>query len=311
MCDAVAQGADDDVGGGGVTAVNVGRVGIWAVSSGSWQGPAGAEAAAELDELGFGALWLGRSSGDLKLHTDLLGATRRLVVAAGIVNVWTEPSGPTAQAFAAASRAYPDRLLLGIGAGHKHMVERVTGQRYERPYSKVRSYLDDLDAAEPPVPPERRAVAALGPKMLALAGERSLGAHPYLVTPEHTRLAREILGPGPLLAPEQTVVLETDPDAARRAAREMLARYLMAPNYTNNWLRLGFTPDDLAGAGTDRLVDALVAWGDVETVLARVDEHHQAGADHVCVQVIGSPDGPPLADYRALAEALSLAGGDR
>lgn len=288
--------------------VNVGRVGIWAVSSQSWQGPAGAEAAAELDELGFGALWLGRSSGDLKLVTDLLGSTRRLVVATGIVNVWTEPSGPTAQAFAAASGAHPDRVLLGIGAGHKHMVERVTGQRYVRPYSKVKSYLDELDTAEPPVPRDHRAVAALGPKMLALAGERSLGAHPYLVTPEHTRLAREILGPDPLLAPEQTVVLESDPGKARTAAREMLARYFMAPNYTNNWQRLGFSPDDFAGAGTDRLIDALVAWGDVATVLARIDEHHQAGADHVCIQVVGSPGEIPRADYRTLAAALSLAG---
>jgi probable F420-dependent oxidoreductase len=284
--------------------VSVGQVGIWAPSR-IWQGPAGAEAAAELDELGFGALWLGGSSGDLKLVTDLLGATRRMVVATGIVNVWIEPAAPTAQAFAAASRAYPDRVLLGIGSGHKHMVEAVTGQRYEHPYSKVESYLDDLDAAEPPVPRDGRAVAALGPRMLALAGQRSLGAHPYLVTPEHTRLAREILGPGPLLAPEQTVVLDSDPDRARTVAREMVTRYFIAPNYTNNWRRLGFDPDDFAGAGTDRLVDALVAWGDVETVLARVDEHHQAGADHVCIQAVGPPGVIPRADYRRLAAALA------
>jgi probable F420-dependent oxidoreductase len=285
--------------------VNVGRVGIWAVS-GSWQGPAGAEAAAELDELGFGALWLGRSSGDLRAVTDLLEVTRRLVVATGIVNVWTEPAGPAAQAFAAASRAYPDRVLLGIGAGHKHMVEAATGQQYERPYHRVESYLDELDAAEPPVPRDGRALAALGPRMLALAGRRSLGAHPYLVTPEHTRLAREILGPGPLLAPEQTVVLELDPDKARTAARQMVSRYFITPNYTNNWLRLGFDPDDFAGAGSDRLIDALVAWGDVETVRARVDEHHQAGADHVCVQVVGQPGEIPRAAYRTLAAALGL-----
>lgn len=285
--------------------VNVGRVGVWAPSR-TWQGRAGAEAAAELEELGFGALWLGGSSGDLRLVTDLLGATRRLVVATGIVNVWTEPAGLTAQALAAASRRYPDRVLLGIGAGHKHMVEAVTGQRYERPYRKVESYLDDLDAAQPPVPRDGRAVAALGPRMLALAGRRSLGAHPYLVTPEHTRIAREILGPGPLLAPEQTIVLESDPDRARTAAREMVTRYFIAPNYTTNWQRLGFTPDDFAGAGTDRLVDALVAWGDVETVLARVDAHHQAGADHVCIQVVGPPGEIPRAAYRTLAAALAL-----
>lgn len=283
--------------------VQVGRVGIW-VPSRLIPGPAGLEAAAELDELGFGALWLGGAAGDLRLVTDLLGVTRRLVVATGIVNVWTEPAGPTAQAYAAAADAYPDRVLLGIGASHRHLVERATGQRYERPYSKVESYLDDLDAAQPPVPRMGRGVAALGPRMLALAGRRSLGAHPYLVTPEHTRLAREILGPGPLLAPEQTVVLETDPDKARTVAREMVTRYFIAPNYTNNWLRLGFTPDDFAGAGSDRLVDALVAWGDVATVLARIEEHHQAGADHVCVQVLGDSGELPRAGYRELAAAL-------
>jgi probable F420-dependent oxidoreductase len=283
--------------------VNVGRVGIWA-SSRIMQGPAALEAAAELNELGFGALWLGGSSGDLRLVTDLLGVTRRLVVATGIVNVWTEPAGPTARAFAAASGAYPDRMLLGIGAGHKAMVEAVTGQRYERPYRKLASYLDELDAAEPPVPRDGRAVAALGPRMVALAGQRSLGAHPYLVTPDHTHVAREILGPGPLLAPEQTVVLETDPGRARTVAREMVTRYFAAPNYTNNWLRLGFTPDDFAGAGSDRLVDALIAWGDIETVLARIDEHHQAGADHVCVQVLDPGGGIPATGYRTLAAAL-------
>jgi probable F420-dependent oxidoreductase len=283
--------------------VNVGRVGIWAPIR-IMQGPAALDAATELDELGFGALWVGGAAGDLRLIADLLGATRRMVVATGIVNVWTEAAEPTAQAYAATSQAYPDRLLLGIGAGHKHMVEAVTGQRYERPYHRVASYLDELDAAVPPVPREGRAVAALGPRMLALAGQRALGAHPYLVTPEHTRAARESLGPGPLLAPEQTVVLETDSDRARAIAREMLARYFMAPNYTNNWLRLGFSADDFSGPGSDRLVDALVAWGDVATVLERIDEHHQAGADHVCLQVVGATGELPLAAFRTLAAAL-------
>jgi len=284
--------------------VQVGRVGVWAVSR-FMQGPAALDAAAELHELGFGALWLGGASGDLRLVTDMLGATRRMVVATGSVNVWTEPVGPTAQAYAEVSSAYPDRLLLGIGAGHKHMVERVTGQRYERPYGKVASYLDELDAAQPPVPQEARAVAALGPRMLALAGQRARGAHPYLVTPEHTRQAREILGPGPLLAPEQTVVLETDPEKARTVARQVLSFYFVAQNYTNNWLRLGFSPDDFDGVASDRLVDALVAWGDVDTVLARIDEHLQAGADHVCVQVIDPAGGIPLAGYRTLGAALA------
>jgi probable F420-dependent oxidoreductase len=264
-------------------------------------GQVGIDKASELEELGYGALWLGGASGDLRQVSDLLEATRRLVVATGIVNVWVEPSDRTAQAYASVSMTYPDRLLLGIGAGHKHMVERVTGQRYERPYSKVVSYLDDLDAATPPVPPDRRAIAALGPKMLTLARERTRGAHPYLVTPEHTRRAREILGPGPLLAPEQTVLLESDPERARAIAREMVTFYFIAPNYTNNWLRLGFTPEDFTGAGSDRLVDALVAWGDVDRLVARIDEHLQAGADHVCLQALG-PD--PQGTYRTLAAAL-------
>jgi probable F420-dependent oxidoreductase len=283
--------------------VQVGRVGIWA---GSWsmQGPEGLDTAAELDDLGYGALWLGGAAGDLSLVTDVLAATRRLVVATGIVNVWTEPSATTAQAFAAASSAYPDRLLLGLGAGHKHHVEAVTDQRYEYPYRKVVSYLDELDATQPPVPHQARALAALGPKMLALAGARTVGAHPYLVTPDHTRRAREILGPGPLLAPEQTVVLESDPDKARTVARTMVSFYLIAPNYTNNWLRLGFTPDDLADGASDRLVDALVAWGDVDAVRARIDEHHQAGADHVCLQVVTPQGESPRQAYRTLAAAL-------
>jgi probable F420-dependent oxidoreductase len=195
-------------------------------------------------------------------------------------------------------------VLLGIGAGHRHHVEAVTDQRYERPYRQVVSYLDDLDSAQPPVPRDQRALAALGPRMLALAGRRTLGAHPYLVTPEHTRLAREILGPAPLLAPEQTVVLETDPAVARSIARQIVTFCLVAPNYTNNWLRLGFTTDDFADGGSDRLVDALVAWGDVETVFKRIDEHRQAGADHVCINVLGPPGEIPLAGYRALAAAL-------
>jgi probable F420-dependent oxidoreductase len=284
-------------------AVHVGRLGIWAFSP-LMQGPAAQDVAAELDELGFGALWLGGSPGDLRVVSDLLGATRRMVVATGIVNVWTEPAGTTAAAFAAASSAYPDRVLLGVGAGHKHHVEAVTEQRYEHPYRKVASYLDELDTAQPAVPRQARALAALGPRMLALAGQRSLGAHPYLVTPEHTQLAREILGPGPLLAPEQTVVLEADPDRARTLAREMVTRYFIAPNYTNNWQRLGFAPDDFSGPGSDRLVDALIAWGDVPAVLARIEQHHQAGADHVCVQVLAPPGEIPLAGYRRLAEAL-------
>lgn len=283
--------------------VDVGRVGVW-TSSQLLNTPAAVEAAAQLDELGYGALWIGSSAGDLRLVADLLQATSRIVVATGIVNVWFEPAGPTAAAYARVSRTYPDRLLLGIGAGHKSTVEATTGQRYERPYEKLISYLDELDTADPPVPVDRRVLAALGPRVLQLARDRTAGAHPYLVTPEHTHRARDILGPGPLLAVEQKVVLETDPDKARTIARTRLTPYLALPNYTRNWLRLGFTEDDVAGSGSDRLVDALVAWGDIDAIVARVAEHHRAGADHVCIQALTDSPGFPVTTLEELAQAF-------
>jgi probable F420-dependent oxidoreductase len=284
-------------------ALDVGRVGVW-TSSRLLDSSAAIQAAAQLDELGYGALWIGSSAGDLKLVSDLLDATSRIVVATGIVNVWSEPAGPTAAAYARVSREHPDRLLLGIGAGHKSLVEAATGQRYERPYEKLVSYLDELDAAVPPVPADRRVLAALGPRVLQLARDRTAGAHPYLVTPEHTHRAREVLGHGALLAPEQKVVLEPDPDLARTIARKTLTPYLALPNYTRNWLRLGFTEDDLAGGGSDRLVDALVAWGDIDTVVARVAEHHRAGADHVCVQALTGAPGFPVTTLEEIAAAF-------
>ncbi len=174
--------------------------------------------------------------------------------------------------------------------------------RYVRPYTRMVEYLDALDAAPNPVPVPERALAALGPRMLELARDRSAGAHPYLVTPEHTREARTALGQGPLLAPEQAVVLETDPARARAIARQHLSRYLQAPNYVNNWLRLGFTQADVADGGSDRLVDALVAWGDLDAIRQRIQEHQRAGADHVCIQALAAdPLALPLAQWRALA----------
>jgi probable F420-dependent oxidoreductase len=172
----------------------------------------------------------------------------------------------------------------------------------------MRAYLDDLDAAEPPVPAAERVLAALGPRMLELARDRSAGAHPYLVTPEHTRQARQVLGADRLLAVEQAAVLETNPERARTLARQHLAVYLQAPNYTNNWRRLGFTEDDLADGGSDRLVDALVAWGDAGAIRDRVERHHEAGADHVCLQVVTGEFRPPVEEWRALGPALGLHG---
>jgi probable F420-dependent oxidoreductase len=280
--------------------VNLGRVGVW-VSSRLLDSPAAVEAAAELDELGYGALWVGSAPGDLALVRSLLEATSRLVVATGIVNVWMSPPEATAAAYHEVATAFSDRLLLGIGIGHKPSTEAM-GQRYEKPYETLAGYLDALDAARVPV--AGRALAALGPRVLGLARDRSAGAHPYLVTPEHTQQAREILGSGALLAPEQTVVLETDPDRAREVARDTLSRYLVLPNYTRNWLRLGFTEDDLLNGGSDRLVDAMVAWGDEDAILSRIAAHHDAGADHVCVQLVTLEPRFPAAGLRRLADAL-------
>ncbi len=275
--------------------MDIGRLGVWDSRQAKWL--AEPDALPELEELGFGALWLGGSPpADLTFPEELLGRSGRLVIATGIVNVWTAPPDATAAAF---RRISSDRLLLGVGAGHRAAV----GEAYQRPYEKLVAYLDVLDAGG--VPKAARALAALGPRVLRLAADRTAGAHPYLVTPEHTARAREILGAGVLLAPEQKVVLETDPGTARALARERLAPYLALENYTNNWRRLGFTDADLAGGGSDRLVDAMVAWGDEDAIRARVADHLAAGADHVAVQVLG-PD--KRATLRGLAPALRSAG---
>jgi probable F420-dependent oxidoreductase len=284
--------------------VDLGRVGIWA-SVRQWRDEGETkEAAAELEELGYGALWIGGVPGDLVLVEALLAATHRLALATGIVNVWLYPPGDVAEATARVEAASPGRFLLGIGAGHAVSTE-AAGMQYERPYDKVVEYLDGLDAAPRPVPADRRALAALGPRVLRLAAARTAGAHPYLVPPEHTQRAREVMGPNALLAPEQKVLLETDPEKARALGRKALSIYLRLPNYTNNLTRLGFTPDDLAEPGSDRLVDALVAWGDVETVVGRVRAHLDAGADHVCIQALSDDFGAlPRASWRELAGAV-------
>lgn len=283
----------------------VGKVGLWA---GSWMwDPNDQEhraALAELDELGYGALWLGNASGDLRLVSELLGATKKLAVGTAIVNVWTHDPNELAAAYQRVDRGYPGRILIGLGSSHAAAVEP-TGQRYVKPYSKLRSFLDEIDTAESPLPPHALMLAALGPRTLALAGERSAGALPYLTTPRHTAQAREILGAGPLLAPEQKVVLEREPSRAREIARAGLQIYLGLPNYLNNLRRLGFSDEDFAGGGSDRLVDALVAWGGLDDVLPRVREHHQAGADHVGLQVLTGGTELPLAQWRELAPLIS------
>jgi probable F420-dependent oxidoreductase len=281
--------------------MDLGSVGVW--WSGSRRAGSGLddEAAHVLEDLGYGAIWSsgGFDPGLARRFGQLLEATERVVVASGIVSIWVTPPEEIAQATSSLAEAHPGRFLLGLGASHAPVVEH-----YEHPYSHMVAYLDGLDAATPTVAPSDRVLAALGPRMLELAAVRSAGAHPYFVPVEHTRKAREILGSGPVLAPEVTVVVEADPDRARELARSFTPRYLALPNYANNLRSLGYTDADLAGAGSDRLVDAVVAWGDPEAVADRVRAHHEAGADHVCIQVVSASDGFPSAEYRALAGAL-------
>jgi probable F420-dependent oxidoreductase len=281
--------------------MSLGPVGIW--WSGAWRldSDASVDVAAEMEDLGYSALWSsgGFSPGLSTRFERLLSATRHVTVASGIVSVWTAPPDEVSARVAELDATYPGRFLLGLGASHAPVVEG-----YERPYSHVVDYLDKLDAAGV-VAPDRRILAALGPRMLELARTRAAGVHPYFVPVEHTARARQTLGDGPLLAPEVTVVLESDPSTARDLARTFTTGYLALPNYANNLRTLGFDEDDLAGGGSDRLVDAVVSWGDVDAIAARVRAHHQAGADHVCVQVVSSGrDSFPLAEYRALAPAL-------
>ncbi|MDG4821155.1 TIGR03620 family F420-dependent LLM class oxidoreductase [Asanoa sp. WMMD1127] len=252
------------------------------------------DAAAELEALGYGAIWIGGSPG-VSAALPLLAATSRIVVATGILSVWQHDADAVAAAMPG------DRFLLGLGVSH---APAVAG--YRKPYEKMVDYLDALDAAARPVPAERRVLAALGPRMLRLAAARAAGAHPYLAPVEHTAAARETLGPGPLLAPEVNVVLEVDAERARRAARAHLVRYLELPNYTNNLRRYGFDDGDFASGGSDRVVDSLYLWGDEGRIRARVDEYLAAGADHVAVQVIrAEPDAnPALPEYRRLAAIL-------
>lgn len=274
----------------------LGRYGIWR--------PAGMLTpglAALLEELGFGTLWVGSSPpGDLDLVESLLAATTRLTLATSIVNMWQDGARVVAASFHRIERHYPGRFVLGVGAGHREAT-----QEYARPFEKLADYTDALlDAG---VPRERLVLAALGPRVLRLAAERTAGAIPYLVTPEYTRQAREVLGAGPVLAPEQKVVLDTDPQRARRLGRARVSRpYLGLVNYTSNLRRLGWSEADLSDGGSDALVDALAAWGTGEQVAARLDEHLAAGADHVCAQVLTEGDTDPSENYRELAAALGL-----
>ncbi|WP_328912125.1 MULTISPECIES: LLM class F420-dependent oxidoreductase [unclassified Streptomyces] len=290
--------------------VGLGRIGIW---SGVWSnalrgdGPPYTgefdDAAAELDALGYGTLWLG-SSPSVAHAARVLDATARITVATGILSIWQHPAAEVAEQRAEVERRHPGRFLLGLGVSHSSATEK-----YARPYSAMRDYLTGLDSAAEPVPVSGRVLAALGPRMLALSRDRAAGAHPYLVTVEHTARAREILGPDALLAPEFKVVLDADLDRARETARTYLRFYLSLPNYTANLVRLGFDEDDFRDGGSERLVGALFALGDAEDIAARADAFLAAGADHLAIQVVtGDPRRDlPRDAWRRLAETLPLA----
>jgi probable F420-dependent oxidoreductase len=280
--------------------MELGRVGIWSVGL-RFHPDAGeiAEAAAELEELGYTALFTPGGIGGEDVFPSigrLLTATRSVPVVTGIVNVWMHTPDETAAAWAELEGEHPGRFELGIGISHSALIDR-----YDRPLATINSWLDGLDA----VPKERRLIAALGPRMLDVARERSAGSHPYFVPVAHTRFARERLGPDAVLAVEVPVVLERNTSTARARAREHVEHYLRLVNYTNNLRRFGFDEDDLRDAGSDRLVDAVVAWGDEQAIAARVAEHHEAGASHVCLQVVGGAEmGLPREQWRRLAGAF-------
>ncbi|MDQ6697847.1 MAG: LLM class F420-dependent oxidoreductase [Actinomycetota bacterium] len=281
--------------------------GIW--SSALRYGDAGQAAvqAAELQGLGYTALWIPDVGGDLfgPLAT-LLGATTTATVATGILNVWMHTPDEAAAHHASLTAEHGPRFLCGIGISHRPLIDHVkSAGAYQKPVATMAAYLDGLDAAEVPMSEDDRVLAALGPKMLELARTRTAGTHPYLVTPELTARARAGIGPAGLVASEQGVVLDTDRRRARATARLHLKTYLGLANYSNNWKRQGFTDDDLADGGSDRLVDALVVWGDEATIAKRVQQHRDAGADHVCIQVLtDDPAAFPAEQWRALAPAL-------
>jgi probable F420-dependent oxidoreductase len=291
---------------------HLGPLGIWTFQLDPQPMTRAQEAAAELDELGFSALWLPEAVAREPFANAalLLSATPRMTVATGIASLHARTAMTMNAGWRTLSEAFPGRFLLGVGVSHQPMVDLAHRGHYgDKPYSTMVDYLDAMDAgvffgAAPPVAP-RRVLAALGPRMLQLAAKRGVGAHPYFVPLEHTALAREALGGDALLAPEQTVVLEANPTVARQIARRFMATYLALPNYTNNLRRLGWGDDDLGGEGSDRLVDAIVAWGPLKQIAARIQAHLDAGADHVCVQVQTSdPRGLPAAEWRELASII-------
>jgi probable F420-dependent oxidoreductase len=292
------------------SSISLKPVGIWTGAFELQPASRMQEAAAELEQLGYGAIWFSEAVGRESFTQAglLLSATSRIVVATGIANIYARDPFSMSAGQRTLSEAYPERFILGLGVSHIPLVEKLRGHHYDKPLAKMREYLNAMNAARYlSVKPQSttRVLAALGPKMLQLAAEQADGAHPYNVTPEHTAKARAILGPKPLLCPEQAVVLETNPSKAREIARSFLGIYLSLPNYTNNFLREGFEEADYKNGGSDRLIDAIVAWGDLAAVSKRIRDHHAAGANHVCIQVLSAdPNVLPMREWRELAAAL-------
>ena len=288
----------------------LGPVGAWLTLLGLRSAAEERTAAAEIERLGYPALWFGETpvNKEAFVHAGiLLAATERIAIATGIASIYARDAAAANAAGNALAEAYDGRFVLGLGVSHAPAVAQ-RGHDYGKPVTEMRRYLEALEAADyrapAPARPAPLVIAALRRRMLELARDRTHGAHPYLVTPAHTARAREILGPGPVLAPEQGVVLEADPDRARAIARDHLTAYLRLPNYTNSWREDGFGDDDFADGGSDRLVDALVAWGDAGAIAARVRAHHDAGADHVCIQPVIRDLDRAVATLRELAPVL-------
>jgi probable F420-dependent oxidoreductase len=305
---------EPDVCGGRAVAARLGPVGVWSPHL-QWQpATAARHAVAEMEALGFGAVWIGEATGkEIMTHAALLlGGGERIVVATGIASIWARDPMAMANAGRTLSEAHPGRFVMGLGVSHPFLNEP-RDRSYERPLAAMRRYLDAMDAAPyagPPAATPPRVLAALGPRMLDLARDRAAGAHPYFVPVEHTAAARAILGAEPLLAPEQAVALKADPVEARRLARRYMRTYLRLENYTNNLRRFGWGDADLAGDGSDALVDALVAWGNAEAVVKRLHQHLDAGADHVAVRILSEdPKRVPFIELETLATALHARGG--
>jgi probable F420-dependent oxidoreductase len=291
--------------------IQLGPIGIWTRQFEEQPAAKAQETAHELEELGYGALWFGEALGREVLTNAglLLTGTKRIVIATGIANIYARDAVAMAAGQKTLAEAYPNRFLLGLGVSHIPLVEKLRGHRYEKPVATMRAYLEAMDQAPyssvAPSTKPARVLAALGPKMLELSGKLADGAHPYNTNPEHTAQARAILGPQPYLCPEQAVVLGTDPQKARGIGRAFLGFYLTLPNYANNLLRLGFDEGDFKDGGSNRLIDAIIAWGDLSAIRDRIREHHWAGADHVCIQVLtADPKALPLSEWRELASAL-------